>query len=98
MGRARGSGSRRGRAAPVAPAADGDVVVRDRVVTLAGWANGWKRRGGWIVPRAVVTPALRDELRRRKIVLAFEEPRPTPASAAGDRDRPRNADRPGAGR
>lgn len=70
-------------AAPETPVASGDLVVRDRVVTLAGVGERLETARRLVVPpRAVVTPALRDELRRRKIVLVFEEARPTPASAA----------------
>ncbi len=69
-------------AAPETPVASGDLVVRDRVVTLAGVGERLETARRLVVPpRAVVTPALRDELRRRKIVLAFAELRPTPASA-----------------
>ena len=52
----------------------GDVVVADRVVTLAGIGERLTSARRLVVPpRAVVTPAVRDELRRRNVTLVFEE-------------------------
>jgi hypothetical protein len=57
---------------PVRPA--GDVVVADRVVTLAGIGDRLvAARRLVVLPRAVVTPAVRDELRRRNVALVVEE-------------------------
>ena len=52
----------------------GDVVVVDRVVTLAGIGERLASARRLVVPpRAVVTPAVRDELRRRNVTLVVEE-------------------------
>lgn len=65
------------------PAMAGDVIVSDRVVTLAGVGERLASARRLLVPpRAVVTPAVQDELRRRKIALVFEEARSAPAAAA----------------
>ena len=62
----------------------GDVVVADRVVTLAGVGTRLASARRLVVPsRAVVTPAVRDELRRRKVALVFEET--TEGTATGKR-------------
>ncbi len=58
---------------PARPA--GDMVITDRVVTLAGVGDQLGAARRLVVrPRAVVTPAVRDELRRRNITLVVEEP------------------------
>lgn len=52
----------------------GDVVVADRVVTLAGIGTRLASARRLVVPpRAVVTPAVRDELRRRNVTLVVED-------------------------
>lgn len=52
----------------------GDVVVADRVVTLARIGERLASARRLVVPpRAVVTPAVRDELRRRNVALVVEE-------------------------
>ena len=68
-------------AAPVAPPAstgNGALVVTQRVVSLAG-LNG--RLDGVrqlvVPPQAIVTPSVRDELRRRHITLLFARPAAT---------------------
>ncbi len=66
---------------PVRPA--GDVVVVDRVVTLASVGERLASARRLVVPpRAVVTPAVRDELRRRNVTLVVEE-NTTTTTAAG---------------
>ena len=73
-------------AAPERPAPPprpvGDVVVLERVVTLAGLGDRLAAAKRLVVPpRAVVTPAVRDELRRRNVALVVEECRPDGPSA-----------------
>ena len=66
------------------PRPAGDVVVADRVVTLAGVGERLTTARRLVVPpRAVVTPAVRDELRRRNVTLVVEENSPTTGSAGG---------------
>lgn len=70
--------------APVAPKPQGVLVISDRVVTTAqlqGKLDGIQRVQ--VVPRAVITPAVRDLLRDRKIELQFVEPAATAAAASG---------------
>lgn len=57
---------------PEKPAAPGELVLTSRVVTLAelGERLGGVRRLV-VPPRAVVTPSVRDELRRRNVELVF---------------------------
>jgi hypothetical protein len=53
------------------PANSGDLVVDSRVVTLADVAGRLQSiRRVVVTPQAVVTPAVRDELRRRNVGLA----------------------------
>lgn len=62
----------------------GDVVVADRVVTLIGIGERLASARRLVVPpRAVVTPAVRDELRRRNVTLVVEENTTTAAAACG---------------
>ncbi len=59
---------------PAPPRSAGDVVVADRVVTLAGIGERLSSARRLVVPpRAVVTPAVRDELLRRNVTLVVEE-------------------------
>ncbi len=52
----------------------GDVVIADRVVTLAGIGDRLLSARRLVIrPRAVVTPAVRDELRRRNVALIVED-------------------------
>ncbi|NLS93598.1 MAG: hypothetical protein GXX96_15675 [Planctomycetaceae bacterium] len=68
-------------ASPARPA--GDVVVSERVVTLAAIGERLASARRLVVqPRAVVTPAVRDELRRRNVTLVVEQPTAAAASAA----------------
>lgn len=68
-------------APPARPA--GDVVVSERVVTLAAVGERLASARRLVVqPRAVVTPAVRDELRRRNVTLVVEQPTAAAASAA----------------
>jgi len=61
-----------GAPAPTAPAPSGDVILQARVVTLAGLDGRLASARRVVVPAgAVVTPAVRDELQRRRITLAF---------------------------
>ena len=63
------------------PRPAGDVVIADRVVTLAGIGERLASARRLVVPpRAVVTPAVRDELRRRNVTLVVEENSPTNTS------------------
>lgn len=62
----------------------GDVVVADRVVTLACVGERLASARRLVVPpRAVVTPAVRDELRRRNVTLVVEETTTTATNACG---------------
>jgi hypothetical protein len=63
-----------GAAAPLA-AAEGDVVVACRLVTMAAVADQLASARRLVVPPdAVVTPAVRDELRRRSVPLVRAAP------------------------
>jgi ribose/galactose isomerase len=60
------------------------VIVADRVVTLVGIGDRLAAARRLVVPpRAVVTPAVRDELRRRNVTLVVEESIATATSAGG---------------
>jgi ribose 5-phosphate isomerase RpiB len=62
----------------------GDVVVADRVVTLAGIGERLASARRLVVPpKAVVTPAVRDELRRRNVTLVVQENTTTATDACG---------------
>jgi ribose 5-phosphate isomerase RpiB len=66
------------------PRPAGDVVVADRVVTLAGIGERLASARRLVVqPRAVVTPAVRDELRRRNVTLVVEKNTATATTAGG---------------
>jgi hypothetical protein len=63
-------------------AADGDLVVGSRVVTLADVAGRLATvRRVLVRPEAVVTPAVRDELRRRNVALAVAPKNGKPQAA-----------------
>ncbi|MHB8901679.1 MAG: RpiB/LacA/LacB family sugar-phosphate isomerase [Thermoguttaceae bacterium] len=66
----------------------GDLVVADRVVTLAALGDRLAAARRLLVPpRAVVTPAVRDELRRRNVLLVVAEPNVAGSTAAGQSGR-----------
>ncbi len=57
------------------PAQDGQLMVTGRVVTLSALDGRWAGIHRLVVPpRAIVTPAVRDELRRRNVALCFAAP------------------------
>ena len=56
-----------------------ELVVSARVVTMTELGNRIERVRRVVVPmQAVVTPSVRDELRRKNIALVYEQPRPEP--------------------
>jgi hypothetical protein len=62
-------------AEPILPSHKGQLIVTQRVVSLAGLngrLNGIRQLV--VPPRAIVTPSVRDELRRRQIALVFGPP------------------------
>jgi hypothetical protein len=62
---------------PRAAAGDGELVVSSRVVALAELKDRLAGVRKLVVPpHAIVTPAVRDELRRRNIALVFGEKSP----------------------
>lgn len=68
--------------APDAGAAGGQLVLNCRVVTLAEVEGRLEAVRRLVVPpRAVVTPAVRDELRRRNVTLVYDTPAPAQAAA-----------------
>jgi hypothetical protein len=70
-------------AAAPAPVCD-ELVLTGQVITLADLDGCLATvRRVVVPPRAVVTPAVRDELLRRKIALTYAKPRPAAAAAAG---------------
>jgi hypothetical protein len=71
----------------MAPAkGDGQLVVTARVVTLAEVAERLSGVRQLVVPpQAIVTPAVRDELRRRNITLAFGQKTKAVNSTVGTR-------------
>jgi pyruvate/2-oxoglutarate dehydrogenase complex dihydrolipoamide acyltransferase (E2) component len=61
--------------ASVAASKDGRLLLTGRVVTLAAIDGRWSGLRQLVVPpRAIVTPAVRDELRRRNVALTFAAP------------------------
>ena len=85
---ASGSAARSASSAGTAPVAarsgetEGELVVLSHVVTMAeleGRLRGVRRLV--VPPQAVVTPSVRDELHRKNIALAYDEP--VPVESAG---------------
>lgn len=71
---------------PKPSAGDGELVVRSRVVALAELKDRLTSVRKLVVPpQAIVTPAVRDELRRRNIALVFGQKNSVPSSTAGTR-------------
>lgn len=67
----------------------GELVAESRVVSLSALPAGWQQAKSLRVPRgAIVTPAVRDELRQRKIELKSGDGSKT-AVAAKTKDEPR---------
>jgi hypothetical protein len=61
-----------GAARNAAPNGGGDLVLAERVVTMRDIEGRLAGIGRLIVPnRAVVTPAVKDELKHRKVELVF---------------------------
>ena len=68
--------------ATAAPQADGEMVVLSAVVTMSeleGRLQGVRRLV--VPPQAVVTPSVRDELRRKAITLVYDQPVPVPGAS-----------------
>ncbi len=62
---------------------DGELVVSARVVTLSDVEGRLEKIRRLVVPpRAVITPAVRDELIRRNVALAYASPESTGAAVA----------------
>ncbi len=69
--------------APALASNNGELVVDSRVVTLSQLDGQLGEIRRLVVPhRAVVTPAVRDELHRRNVTLAFAAASTTPQQAA----------------
>ncbi|MBN2473123.1 MAG: hypothetical protein JXB62_00845 [Pirellulales bacterium] len=69
-------------AATTPPRSGDELIVHCRVVTLSELAGRWEAVRRLVVPaRAVITPAVRDELRRRKVTLQYAD---TPESRKAD--------------
>lgn len=68
--------------APRAGDAEGELAIRARVVTLSEIEGRLERVRRLVVPpRAVVTPAVRDELIRRNVTLSYASPASARAAA-----------------
>lgn len=62
---------------------DEELVLSARVVTMAELGDRLGRLRRVVVPvQAVVTPSVRDELRRKSIALVYEQPRPVATGSA----------------
>lgn len=60
-----------------------ELVVSTRVVTMAELGDRLEGVRRVVVPvQAVLTPSVRDELRRKNIALVYEQPRPAPAAGS----------------